>query len=206
MKAAQSGFGGAAPEGFATHVFYERTFGKQAMKVLPGEFYVTDQDEAIVTVLGSCVAACIRDPQAGIGGMNHFMLPENESQNPWGTSARYGTHAMELLINTLIKSGARRSHFEAKVFGGGSVLSNLSHSNVGERNAEFVLDFLRREHIHVAARDLGDVHPRKVYYFPATGKVMVKKLRSEGEVVETEKAYRSRLVKTEVAGDIELFA
>jgi chemotaxis protein CheD len=207
VNPATSGFGGQAPEGFAKHFFHDRNFDKKAAKVLPGEFYVTGQDKVIVTVLGSCVAACIRDPQTGVGGMNHFMLPENESHSAWGTSARYGTHAMELLINTLIKSGARRSHFEVKVFGGGSVMSNLSHSNVGERNAEFVIDFLKTERIPVAARDLGDIYPRKVYYFPRTGKVMVKKLRGEGEtgLIETEKAYRTKLVKTPVAGDVELF-
>ena len=200
--------GAPLPQGFATHEFYDRNFDKPASKVLPGEFYVTGEDRIVVTVLGSCVAACIRDPQAGVGGMNHFMLPDNETRDPMNESARYGTYAMEMLINTLIKSGARRSHLEAKVFGGGSVLSNLSYSNVGERNAEFVLKFLRTEHIHVAAKDLGDVYPRKVYYFPLTGKVMVKKLHSTGEdvVAKSEVEYRKRLTSAPVAGDIELFS
>lgn len=194
------------PEGFATSRFYDRVFDMPAAKVLPGEFYVTGDDEIIVTVLGSCVAACIRDQRSGLGGMNHFLLPEGDAHSPWTSSARYGIHAMEMLINMLIKAGGRRSHFEAKVFGGGAVLSNLSHSNVGERNAEFVLEFLRREHIHVAARDLGHIHPRKVYYFPRTGKVMVKKLRSEADVASEEKAYQKRISTSRVGGDVELFS
>jgi chemotaxis protein CheD len=193
--------------GFALGGFNDRTFGGHVAKVLPGEFYVTDDDEGITTTLGSCVAACIRDPRLGIGGMNHFMLPDNDNADPLAGSARYGTHAMEMLINSLIKLGCRRSHLEAKVFGGGSVLSNLTHSQVGERNAQFVMDFLRREHIPVSARDLGDVHPRKVYYFPKTGKVMVKRLTaSDNRLLETESAYRKRIAaKKVVAGEVELF-
>ena len=197
----------ATDANFAHHRYFERTFTMQGAKILPGEFYVTDEDEVIVTVLGSCVAACIRDTRAGIGGMNHFMLPDSDASAPASTSARYGTYAMEMLINSLLKMGARRSHLEAKVFGGGNVLANMTHTNVGQRNSQFVLDFLRTEHIHVAAKDLEDVHPRKVYYFPATGKVMVKKLRSAGEdvVLNSEREYRRRLQTEKVGGDIELF-
>lgn len=194
--------------GFATHHYFDRNFDRPAMKILPGEFYVTDEDMAIVTVLGSCVSACIRDPRAGLGGMNHFMLPDNDSRDPADASARYGIHAMEVLINSLIKMGARRSHLEAKVFGGGNVLSNLTHSNVGQRNARFVLEFLRTEHIHVAAKDLEDVYPRKVAYFPITGKVMMKKLKgtTDDTVVRVEKDYRTTISHAKVGGDVELFS
>ena len=193
--------------GFALGGFQDRTFDSYVAKVLPGEFYVTDEEEGITTTLGSCVAACIRDPRLGIGGMNHFMLPDNDASDPLAGSARYGTHAMEMLINSLIKLGCRRSHLEAKVFGGGSVIANFSHSQVGERNAAFVLEFLRREHIPVSAKDLGDVHPRKVYYFPKSGKVMVKRLAaSDNRLIETESAYRKRIAaKKVVAGAVELF-
>lgn len=197
----------AADENFAHHRYFDPTFKVQGAKVLPGEFYVTNGDEVIVTVLGSCVAACIRDPRLGLGGMNHFMLPDSDSSAPASTSARYGTYAMEMLINSLLKMGARRESLEAKVFGGGNVLANMTHTNVGQRNSAFVLDFLGTERIRVVAKDLEDVHPRKVYYFPATGKVMVKKLRSSTDEVllNTEREYQRKLQSAKVGGDIELF-
>ena len=110
-----------------------------AAKIFPGEFYVTLHDEWIVTVLGSCVSACIRDAAVGIGGMNHFMLPgdgtpESRAARPASEAARYGTHAMEKLINELLGRGARRERLETKVFGGGRVLPGLT--DIGRRNAE----------------------------------------------------------------------
>ncbi len=197
-------------EALATTLYYDRSFDTQAAKVLPGEYYVTGKDMLIVTVLGSCVAACIRDTQSGIGGLNHFMLPEGgtDENNPASTSARYGSYAMEILINHITKLGARRANLEAKVFGGGNVLPGLTVANVGERNAEFVLGFLHTEKIRVVAQDLVDVFPRKVYYFPASGKVMVKKLRDihNSTIFEREQVYGSRLKGSRVGGDVELFA
>ena len=197
-------------EALATNLYFDRQFGTRAAKVLPGEYYVTDTDMVIVTVLGSCVAACIRDCESGVGGMNHFMLPDGtaEESDPASTSARYGSYAMEILINHLAKLGARRANLEAKVFGGGNVLAGLTVANVGARNAEFVLRFLRTEGIRVAARDLADVFPRKVYYFPRSGKVMVKKLRDihNNTIFERELDYGSRLKNARVGGEVELFA
>ena len=197
-------------EALATTLYYDRSFDTQAAKVLPGEYYVTGKDMLIVTVLGSCVAACIRDTQSGIGGLNHFMLPDGgtDENNPASTSARYGSYAMEILINHITKLGARRANLEAKVFGGGNVLPGLTVANVGERNAEFVLGFLHTEKIRGVAQDLVDVFPRKVYYFPASGKVMVKKLRDihNSTIFEREQVYGSRLKGSRVGGDIELFA
>jgi chemotaxis protein CheD len=162
-----------------------------------------------VTVLGSCVAACIRDTQSGIGGMNHFMLPDSnlDTSDPLSKSARYGTFAMELLVNQLMKLGARRSNLEAKVFGGGNVLAGLTSANVGERNAQFVMQFLQTEKIRVVAKDLVDIYPRKVYYFPHTGKVLMKKLRDahNSTVLKREWDYGTRLQKSSVGGDVELF-
>jgi chemotaxis protein CheD len=196
-------------EAFATNRYFDRAFNQHAAKVLPGEYYVTCEDMMIVTVLGSCVAACIRDVQCGIGGMNHFMLPDScaDESNPLSSSARYGTYAMEILINHLAKLGARRTNLEAKVFGGGNVLGGMTVTNVGERNAEFVLRFLDTEKIRVVARDLVDIYPRKVYYFPKSGRVLVKKLRDLHNVTifEREKDYGSRLQKTPVGGGVELF-
>ena len=163
----------------------------------------------LVTVLGSCVAACIRDKVSGIGGMNHFMLPDNNSDvaNPVGLAGRDGTYAMELMINQLLKSGARRCNLEAKVFGGGNVLRGFTVANVGQRNSEFVLDYLHNESIELKAQDLLDIYPRKVYYFPKTGRTLVKQLRSvhNDTIVQREQQYITRIRLSGVQGDVELF-
>ena len=193
---------------FATNVYYDRTFDCDAAKILPGEYYYTGKDMLIVTVLGSCVSACIRDRTRALGGMNHFMLPDGgEPGNPVSASMRYGTYAMEVLINDLLKSGARRENLEAKVFGGGAVLRGFSAMNVGERNAAFVINFLKTERIPVVAEDLNDIYPRKVYFFPRTGKVLVKKLMQthNDTLAKRELDYASRLKVTPVAGDVDLF-
>ncbi|KQX95609.1 MULTISPECIES: chemoreceptor glutamine deamidase CheD [Massilia] len=193
---------------FATNVYYDRTFDCDAAKILPGEYYYTGKDMLIVTVLGSCVSACIRDRVKGLGGMNHFMLPDGgDPGNPVSASMRYGTHAMEVLINDLLKAGARREHLEAKVFGGGAVLRGFSAMNVGERNAAFVIQFLKTERIPVLAEDLNDIYPRKVYFFPRTGKVLVKKLMQthNDTLAKRELDYASRLKVTPVSGAVDLF-
>ncbi|MBY0483775.1 chemoreceptor glutamine deamidase CheD [Nitrosomonas sp.] len=196
-------------EQVATNFYFDKSFNSQAVKLLPGEYYVTDKDMLLVTVLGSCVAACIRDCYSGIGGMNHFMLPDGggDAGSPLNASARYGTYAMEILINQLLKLGARRCNLEAKVFGGGNVLDGLTVANVGPRNADFVLKFLQTEKIRVVAKDLVDIYPRKVYFFPRNSKVMVKKLRNTHNttISQREKDYRQRLRKVDSGGDIELF-
>jgi chemotaxis protein CheD len=177
-------------------------------QILPGEYYATARDLVLVTVLGSCVCACIRDKVSGIGGMNHFLLPDSgQDQSPVGNSARYGTYAMEILINQLLKMGARRSNFEAKVFGGGAVLRGLTVSNVGERNAEFVLHYLKTEQIRIAAQDLLDIYPRKVYFFPKTGLVRVKMLKEvhNDTIINRESEYKTRLQYSKLGGDVELF-
>lgn len=196
-------------EHFATNVYYDRTFDCDAAKILPGEFYFTNKDMLIVTVLGSCVSACIRDRVSGVGGMNHFMLPDTggDADNPVSASMRYGTYAMEVLINELLKAGAKRENMEAKVFGGGNVLRGFTAINVGERNAKFVLDYLKAEKMRVIAEDLNDIYPRKVYFFPRTGKVLVKKLKVEHNdtLRKREQDYASKLKTTSVGGDVDLF-
>jgi chemotaxis protein CheD len=193
----------------APNVYYDNQLEIEAAKILPGEYYVTTRDMVLVTVLGSCVTACIRDKLSGIGGMNHFMLPDSnpDKDNPISTSARYGTFAMEVLINNLLTLGAHRTLLEAKVFGGGNVLPNMTVANIGQRNAQFALRFLAMEKIPVAAKDLVDIYPRKVYFFPKTGRVLVKKLRNmhNDTIMQREKEYRSRLRQETVAGDVELF-
>lgn len=161
----------------APNRYFDRKFDIEAVKILPGEYFVTPRDMLIVTVLGSCISVCLRDSATGIGGMNHFMLPgdKSEASSVVSGSARYGTYAMEVLINHLLKLGALRRRLEAKVFGGGAVISNMTTMNVGERNAAFVLDYMRTEGIPVVASDLLDIYPRKIYFFPRTGRVLQKK-------------------------------
>jgi chemotaxis protein CheD len=141
--------------------------------------------------------------------MNHFMLPDGggDADSPVSASMRYGTYAMEVLINDLLKAGARRENLEAKVFGGGNVLRGFIAINVGERNAQFVRDYLRAENIRIVAEDLNDIHPRKVYFFPRTGKVLVKKLKqlNNNTLVNREQDYAHRLQASSVSGDVELF-
>ena len=196
-------------EFLSPNLYFDRQHNAEAAKILPGEYYATGRDMLLVTVLGSCVCACIRDRVSGIGGMNHFMLPDagQDQGDPLGESARYGTYAMEILINQLLKMGAQRSNFEAKVFGGGAVLRGFTVANVGERNADFVLKFLQTEKISIAAKDLLDIYPRKVYYFPKTGLVRVKKLKQvhNDTIINRETEYNTRLHYSKMEGDVELF-
>ena len=195
-------------EQFATNVYYDRTFDCDAAKILPGEYYFTGRDMLIVTVLGSCVSACIRDRISGLGGMNHFMLPDGgDSNSPVSASMRYGTYAMEILINDLLKAGARRENLEAKVFGGGAVLRGFTALNVGERNAAFVINYLQVEKMRMLAEDLNGIYPRKVYFFPRSGKVLVKKLMQthNDTLLKREQDYATRLKVQPVGGEIELF-
>jgi chemotaxis protein CheD len=194
-------------EHLANNRYFDRHFESEAVKVLPGEYYVTSSNMVLVTVLGSCVSACIRDREKGLGGMNHFMLASSADTSGMSASARYGTYAMEILINHLLKLGARRGNLEAKVFGGARVVASLSSSHVGERNSRFVLDYLATEGIAVEGQDLLDVHPRKVYFFPSSGRVLVRKLvrMHNDTLLRREKEYAARLIEAPVSGDIELF-
>ena len=181
-------------------------FQVPAAKLLPTQYLVVDDGTALVTVLGSCIAACIRDPMLQIGGMNHFMLPDGQAGD--GAPARYGSYAMEVLINDLLKRGANRSRLEAKVFGGGNVLKGFTNNPVGTRNAEFVLNYLKAEQIPVVAEDLRGIHPRKIWFFPGTGRVVVQRLphaHEEAEIAAAESAVRARLAKAPVTGAVELF-
>jgi chemotaxis protein CheD len=185
----------------------QREFGCAEVKVLPGECHATAQDVALVTLLGSCVAACLRDPVTGVGGMNHFMLPHDRSGGPVSRSARFGAFAMETLINRLLRLGARRDSLEAKVFGGGAVVPQLTSLNIGEANADFVLEFLKQEKITVSAHDLKGTEARKVHFFPRTGRVLVQTLKRahRTRVVERDLAYSRRVDGLPSGGEVELF-
>lgn len=163
--------GASRKPGEASFFFYDAHFKNDAVKILPGEYFVHDEDMLIMTTLGSCIAACLWDRNAKVGGMNHFMLPDGA-----GDSGRYGSYAMELLINEMMKRGANRMTMEAKVFGGGQVISGMNTMNVGERNTSFVMDYLKTERIPVVSKDVLDIYPRKVCFLPGSGKAMVKRL------------------------------
>lgn len=190
--------------GEASFFFFDQHFKYAAVKVLPGEYYVSDEDIVIMTVLGSCIAACIWDSRLRIGGMNHFMLPEGGAD----TSGRYGSYAMELLINELIKRGSTREYMQAKVFGGGAVIAGMTSMNVGERNTQFVLDYLATERIPVVSKDVMDIYPRKVVFFPVTGKTMVKRLaHAHPDTLETHErqGVATRLAQSNAGGTVDLF-
>jgi chemotaxis protein CheD len=198
----------AAPRkpGEASFFFFEAHFKSDAVKVLPGEYFVHDEDLLIMTTLGSCIAACLWDRERRIGGMNHFMLPDTGGGG--GDSGRYGSFAMELLINEMMKRGASRGSLEAKVFGGGAVISGMNSINVGERNTSFVMDYLKTERIPVVSKDVLDVHPRKVCFFPASGKAMVKRLapaNTDALVAQDRAAAQKAAPAVTGGGSIDLF-
>jgi chemotaxis protein CheD len=194
--------------GARTRRYRDPRFDEIAVKVFPGEHHVTAKaDEMLVTILGSCVSACIRDPLIAVGGMNHFMLPEATGSG-WDTasaSMRYGNVAMERLINDILSRGGVRSRLEIKVFGGGNVMRG--NTNIGHRNADFVENYLSAENLAISAAHLRGNLPRRVHYFPATGKVMLLELRptEQAAIADSEARYKSKLQSEPVAGSAELF-
>lgn len=191
--------------GEASFFFFDAHFKADAVKVLPGEYFVHDEDLLIMTTLGSCIAACLWDRERRIGGLNHFMLPDGGGAMD---SGRYGSFAMELLINELLKRGANRLTLEAKVFGGGAVVSGMNSLNVGERNTSFVMDYLKTERIPVVSKDVLDVYPRKVCFFPASGKAMVKRLAATNTdaLVAQDRAAAKAVMPTHAGGGaVDLF-
>jgi chemotaxis protein CheD len=192
--------------------YWDPVHGMPAAKIMPGEYYVTAGEELITTVLGSCVAACVRDRVFGVGGMNHFMLPVSADGKGWNgtddilsTATRYGNYAMEHMINDILKHGGHKRHLEAKIFGGGRMMDTLS--DVGARNIEFVREYLAIEGIHIVGESVGDIYPRKVIYVPATGKALVKRLKHlhNDTILRREADYRRDIASEPVAGSVELF-
>ena len=188
--------------------YLDRHFQLPAAKIGPGEVYATQRDMLIVTVLGSCVSACLRDPLSRVGGMNHFMLPFHGGSNeggPLSESARYGAYAMEVLVNHLLSLGARRERIQAKVFGAGRIVPGMS--DVGARNADFAVEYLQRENIPIIAKDLGRDEASKVYFFPRSGRVLLKRLKTlrNDTVMIREKLYAERLDTLVKAKPADLF-
>lgn len=196
----------AAPRrpGEASFFWFDSHFGNEAVKVLPGEYFVHADDILIMTTLGSCIAACLWDRDRRIGGLNHFMLPEGARAD-----GRYGAFAMELLINEMLRRGAARHALEAKVFGGAQVIAGMDTMNVGECNTRFALEYLQTERIPIVSRDVLDVHPRKICFMPASGRVVVKRLLPTDATALAQQdrvaARRARPVARS-GGSVELFA
>lgn len=192
--------------------YWDTVHEMPAAKILPGEYYVTTGSELVTTVLGSCISACIRDKVFGVGGMNHFMLPISTDGKGWNgsndllsTATRYGNHAMEHMINDILKHGGHKRHLEAKVFGGGRMMDALS--DVGRKNIDFVREYLDIEGIPLVSQDVGDIYPRKVIYIPASGKALMKRLKHlhNDTIVKREDQYRDEITHQPVSGGVELF-
>jgi chemotaxis protein CheD len=181
--------------------------GMVHVRISPGDYYVTAVDEMLVTILGSCVAVCMRDPVVGVGGMNHFLLAESASGDWGGVSAttRYGNHAMETLIDDIIALGGVRSRFEVKVFGGAHVID--SSMAIGQNNVEFAERYLANEGMPIAASHVGGFHPRRIHYFPQTGKVQMLQLRrrTDEAVFKAEMEFKRRIAIKPVDGSVDLF-
>ncbi len=186
--------------------YYDQIAEITVIKLFSGECYVTSEPgEMIATILGSCVSACIRDPIAGVGGMNHFLLP-GSSNISREESMRFGAFAMEQLINELLKIGGKKERFEVKVFGGGNVIE--SSAKIGDKNAIFVREYLKREGLRIHAEDLGGTLPRRIHYFPENGKIMMRKLKRKDDlrIIEEEKRFEVQAEHTaHDGGDVELF-
>lgn len=189
--------------------FFDRSRGTVHVKILPGEFYVTTADEVISTVLGSCVAACMWDPVAGIGGMNHFMIPTTDRRMSDAAvtdeAARYGMFAMEFLINTILKNGGDRGRLLTKIAGGGHVMNFAT--NIGQRNIDFVRHYLVVEGLALTSEHVGGPYPMKLAFHPLTGRARVKELRNEVEetMVRRERSYAAHLTQARTPGDVEIF-
>jgi len=200
-------------EGFkAIKRYWDKNNNIVAAKLLPGQYYVTKENELITTVLGSCISACIRDPISGIGGMNHFMLPDTTKdrlrdgdESVVGNATRYGNYAMEHLINTILSNGGKRKNLEVKLFGGGKIIPTMS--DVGARNIEFVLDYIDAEALCLLAQDIGDIYPRKVNFYPLTGKVKMKKIQDihNETLAIRERRYGNNINNIPVESEVELF-
>ncbi|WP_244291618.1 MULTISPECIES: chemotaxis protein CheD [Vibrio] len=195
--------------------FYHNQKKQHVVKVLPGGVYCTDQPEIISTGLGSCVAACIWDPYAHVGGMNHFLLPiaHSTEHHHWShddvvsTASRYGSYAMEMLINQLISLGAERVHMRMKLFGGAQMLGRKSA--IGEKNVDFILRYAKQERFEIDAYDLGGLEPRKILFDPLTGKAWLKRIPfAEISHLKHEEDHYAQQVEIEShkpADDVELF-
>jgi chemotaxis protein CheD len=189
--------------------FYDPKLQATIVQVFQGEYHVTGRPgEILSTILGSCIAACIRDPVLRVGGMNHFLLPARAGtlqDMDQSFALRYGSFAMEELINAILKRGGRKERLEVKVFGGANVLSGMT--GIGHKNADFVEQFLGREGVPIAAHDLRGHKARRVQYNPYTGKVRLREVQDKQKtaVFALEERKSPIVSRPASGGDVELF-
>lgn len=187
--------------------YFDKHHDSFAAKILPGEYYVTSNQEVVTTVLGSCISVCVYDPVNLIGGMNHFMLPSgNNDSDILSESFRYGDVAMEKLVNVILRHGGNKSALIFKAFGGGQIIKNMT--NIGQRNISFLHKFMTMEGYKLSASDLGGPHPRKVVFNPLDGKVKLKRLQHmhNDTILARENRYETEISsQEEVTGEIDLF-
>lgn len=183
----------------------DRRFPHDVAVIMPGDYFVSHDPVIIYTLLGSCISVCIRDKEMGIGGMNHFMLPKpngSSTGDPWGRSARYGSFAMELLINEIMKQGGEKRRFEIKVFGGAKIYD--VSNDIGAGNATWAIEYLKQEGLKPVKIDIGDIYPRKIYYHTESGRVLLKRIENR-TIFEREKQYQKVLGRQKAEGEITLF-
>lgn len=188
--------------------YYNRAFGADTIKVFLGDRAISDRaDVMMATTLGSCVSACVHDPVRGIGGMNHFLLPDlpESEMHGDGVAARYGSVAMERLINDLLAQGAERRRLQVKLFGGARVIE--SSYDIGGMNSRFAINYVRVEGLILAGHDLGGAAARRIHYFPHSGRAL-RRMLNPTTVVDTikqERHFMSTLRRGPIEGDVELF-
>ena len=177
----------------------------QRRRIYIGEVVASATPLQLQTLLGSCVAVCLRDPATAIGGMNHILLPGRCDGD--GQPSRWGVHAMELLINAVMKEGGDRRRLVAKVFGAANVVATLQSPTVGELNAIFIRDFLSAENIPLVAQRLGGTQPVQVYFRTDTGKTTVHTVDGSRlpSILSDEDAYRCTFAKAGSGGNVSLF-
>jgi chemotaxis protein CheD len=176
------------------------------INIVQGEQHVdSNPDVVLTTLLGSCVAACIWDSEAGVGGMNHFLLPggERDAGESAGASMRYGVYAMELLVNGLLRKGAQRGRLQAKVFGGACMMQGLT--DVGELNAAFTERFLCAENIPLIGGSLRGSHGRRIQFWPSSGRARQAFLKHEPKAIFQEERDAALQKSPGNAGLVELF-
>lgn len=193
--------------------YWDPKHGFFSAKILPGQYYVSNNDELIATTLGSCISVCAVDRISGIGGMNHFMLPvySENHKDSWGSTVvnaetRYGNFAMEHMINDIIKYGGVKSRIELKIIGGGRVMDKITDV-VALRNIAFVYDYVASERLKLISEDVGDRYPRKVLFHLKSGKVKVRKLKKENNttLMRRDTEYMDRMKVEKFEGSVDLF-
>jgi chemotaxis protein CheD len=193
-----------------TDGYYDESLGLHIVSVMAGHCnWTSSEDVAFSTMLGSCLSVCAYDSDAGVGGMNHFLLPESHQDEDikFSDSFRYGSAAIESLLNSLYAHGAAKNGLKIKIFGGANVLKNASR-DIGEKNVKFTKNFFQRENLRIETEDLGGNVGRRIVFHPASGKVLLKTIGDSQEITQiskNEKKILERVSRNREESDIELF-